>query len=52
MALKPGESTTIESGVFMMHAGMDGPHDFAVQLLTNDPNQPQKTVNVLSNWVP
>ena len=52
MALKPGESTTIESGVFMMHAGMDGPHDFAVHLNTNDPEQPEKIVNVLSNWVP
>jgi hypothetical protein len=52
MVLKPGESTVVESGVFMMHAGMDGPHNFAVHLLTNDPNQPQKTVNVLSNWVP
>jgi len=37
MVLKPGESTTIKSGVFMMHEGMDGPHDFAVHLKTNDP---------------
>jgi hypothetical protein len=52
MVLKPGETTVVESSIFMMHAGMDGPHDFAVRLLTNDPSQPQKTVNVLSNWVP
>jgi len=42
----------VESSIFMMPAGMDGPHNFAVHLLTNDPNQPQMTVNVLSNWIP
>jgi hypothetical protein len=52
MALKPGESTTIESSPFMMHAGMDGPHDFGVTLVTNDPNQPEKVIHVLSNWIP
>ena len=52
MVLKPGESTVIRSSVFMMHAGMDGPHDFAVHLKTNDPAQPQMIVSVLSNWVP
>jgi hypothetical protein len=52
MVLKPGESTTIQSSVFMMHKGMDGQHNFAVHLLTNDPVQPDKVVNVLSNWVP
>ncbi|MEW5828358.1 MAG: hypothetical protein AB1846_05655 [Chloroflexota bacterium] len=50
--MKPGESTVIRSSVFMMHAGMDGPHDFAVHLKTNDPAQPDLIVSVLSNWVP
>jgi len=52
MVLKPGESTTIQSSVFMMHEGMEGPHDFALHLITNDPAQPDKIVSVLSNWVP
>jgi hypothetical protein len=52
MVLKPGESTTIKSSIFMMHAGMDGPHDFRVHIKSNDPNNPDKTVTVLSNWVP
>lgn len=52
MVLQPGESTTIESSVFMMHAGMDGPHNFAVHLITNDPRHPDLVVNVISNWVP
>jgi hypothetical protein len=52
MVLKPGESTTIQSAVFMMHEGMDGPHDFAVHLKSNDPTQPDKVVSVLSNWIP
>lgn len=52
MALKPGESTVIRSSVFMMHEGMDGPHDFAVHLKTNDPQNPDLVVHVLSNWVP
>jgi len=52
MVLEPGESTTVQSSTFMMHSGMDGPHDFRVHLLTNDPAQPDKSVQVLSNWVP
>jgi hypothetical protein len=51
MALKPGESTTL-SMQFSMHEGMDGPHDFRVRLLTNDPDQPEKELVVLSDWVP
>jgi hypothetical protein len=31
---------------------MEGPHDFRVQLKTNDPAQPMKELVVLSNWVP
>jgi len=52
MVLKPGESTIVESGVFMMHEEMDGPHNFAVHLKTNDSNNPDMVVNVLSNWIP
>jgi len=52
MVLQPGESATVQSSVFMMHAGMDGPHNFAVHLVTNDPAQPDKVVNVVSNWIP
>jgi hypothetical protein len=52
MVLKPGQSTTLESSIFMMHEGMDGPHDFRVHIKSNDPNNPDKTVTVLSNWVP
>jgi hypothetical protein len=52
MALKPGESTYIESTVFMMHPGMDGPHDYGVHLQTNDPVNPDLIVHVLSDWGP
>ncbi len=52
MVLKPGESTTIESSVFMMHQGMDGKHNFAVHMKTNDPANSDMVVNVLSDWGP
>jgi len=52
MVLKPGESTTLESAVFMMHPGMDGKHDYAVHLKTNDPNSPDLIVHVMSDWGP
>jgi hypothetical protein len=52
MALKPGESTLVQSGEFTMHEGMDGPHNFAVHLKTNDRVNPDLIVNVLSNWIP
>jgi len=52
MVLKPGESTIVESGVFMMHEGMDGGHNFAGHLMTNDSQNPDMVVNVLSNWIP
>jgi hypothetical protein len=51
MALNPGESTTL-SMEFMMHEGMEGMHDFRVHLPSNDPDQPEHTLKVLSNWVP
>jgi hypothetical protein len=50
MSLRPGETTRITSAVFYMHPGMDGKHNFAVHLKTNDPTQPDMVVNVLSNW--
>jgi hypothetical protein len=43
--LKPGESTTVQSGTFRMHKGMDGPHNFPVHLKTNNPNHPDLVVN-------
>ena len=52
MVLRPGESTFVQSGEFMMHEGMDGPHNFGVHLVTNDPVKRDLVVNVLSNWVP
>jgi len=52
MALKPGESTVVESSAFMMHEGMDGPHNFAVHFKTNDPDNPDLAVNVISDWGP
>jgi hypothetical protein len=51
MALKPGESTTITASPFSMHPGMDGKHNYAVHLKSNDSTQPDVVVNVLSNWV-
>jgi len=36
----------------MMHAGMEGQHDFRVDLLTTDPVEPIKELVVRSNWVP
>ena len=35
-----------------MHEGMDGPHDFRVQVRTNDPTKPEQEVVIRSNWVP
>jgi hypothetical protein len=52
MVLQPGERTTLRSEMFMMHEGMDGPHNFGVHLITNDPAQPDLIVNVLSDWGP
>jgi hypothetical protein len=51
MVINPGERTTL-SMQFTMHEGMGGPHDFRVYLNTNDPEQPERVLTVLSNWVP
>ena len=50
MVLNPGQKTTL-SMQFMMHGDMGGKHDFRVHLPSNDPKQPDKTLQVLSNWV-
>ena len=52
MVLRPGESTVVRSNPFMMHEGMDGPHNYAVHLKTNDPNNSDLVVNVISDWGP
>ncbi|HEY6072848.1 MAG TPA: hypothetical protein VIV15_05490 [Anaerolineales bacterium] len=52
MVLQPGQSAYVESTVFMMHPGMDGKHDYAVHLQTNDPDNPDLIVHVLSDWGP
>lgn len=51
MVLNPGEQTTL-SMKFMMHAGMEGPHDFRVHIPNNDPEEGGMELVVLSNWVP
>ncbi len=50
MVLQPGDSTfvTLE---YLMHGSMGGQHDFVLHLVTNDPTQPDKTVDIRSNWV-
>jgi hypothetical protein len=50
MVLKPGQSTRV-SMEFMMHGDMGGRHNFRLHLVTNDPSQPDRQVNVLSNWI-
>ena len=51
MTLNPGQKTTL-SMQFMMHEGMDGKHLFRVHVKTNDPTQRERTLDVISNWVP
>jgi hypothetical protein len=52
MVLAPGESTTVTSGEYTMPEGMGGPHDFAIHLVTNDPETPDRVVNVVTLWGP
>ncbi len=35
-----------------VHPDMDGKHDYAVHLKTNDPQNPDLIVHVLSDWGP
>lgn len=34
-----------------MHAGMAGPHDFAISVKTNDKVEPEKVVHVKADFV-
>jgi hypothetical protein len=36
--------------MFMMHEGMEGPHEFRVHLRSNDPVTPEKLLVVKSDW--
>jgi hypothetical protein len=51
MVLNPGTTTTL-SMQFMMHGDMGGMHDFQVHLPSNDTTWGDKTLAVLSNWLP
>jgi hypothetical protein len=51
MTLQPGESTTL-SMQFMMHGDMGGKHVFKVTVPTNEPDQSEHELLVISNWVP
>lgn len=51
MVLNPGATTTL-AVQFMMHTGMDGMHDFEVHLPSNDASWGDKTLTILSNWIP
>lgn len=48
--LHPGEIATV-SMQYMMHPGMDGPHDLRIHLRSNDPENPEIQLTALSNWV-
>ena len=48
--IDPGQEGTITLD-FMMHEGMGGKHRFNINLKTNDPQEPNKLLVVLSNWV-
>ncbi|MBZ0296735.1 MAG: DUF1573 domain-containing protein [Anaerolineae bacterium] len=48
--LRPGEITTV-SMTYMMHPGMDGPHDLRIHLRSTDPSNPEIELTALSNWV-
>jgi hypothetical protein len=52
MTLQPGESTIIFVKFGMHGISMAGNHNFSVHLVTNDPTQKDRTVSILSNWVP
>ncbi|MBX3066362.1 MAG: DUF1573 domain-containing protein [Anaerolineae bacterium] len=48
--INPGETATLSIN-FTMTEGMGGPHQFNIELRTNDPHEPSKQLIVLSNWV-
>ena len=47
--IDPGKSTTI-SVAFVMHEGMGGQHTFDLVVSSNDPVQPQQTVEVKAKY--
>lgn len=49
-SVPPGGEATV-TVQFTMHPGMDGPHDFRVHLRSNDPLEPEKELQILSNWI-
>ena len=51
MTLQPGQETLLNMD-YTMHTGMDGPHRFDVHVRTNDPQESEKVLVALSNWVP
>ncbi len=50
MLLQPGQTTTITFGL-MMHGGMGGYHDLRLHLKSNDPEEPDRTITIISNWI-
>jgi hypothetical protein len=48
--LYPGEEATVSMS-FMMDLGMTGPHEYLAHIMTNDPQNPDLQVRILSNWV-
>lgn len=43
--MQPGQETTLSLPLFMgMHEGMGGPHQFAIDIASNDPAVPMRTV--------
>ncbi len=48
--IDPGQQANLTLH-FTMDEGMGGPHEFRVHLKTNDPQEPEKELVVLSNWV-
>jgi len=37
---------------YMMHEGMDGPHQFDIHVRTNDPETPELVLVARSDWGP
>ena len=50
MLLQPGETTVITFNL-MMHGSMGGYHDLRLHIKTNDLNQPDRSITILSNWI-
>lgn len=51
MTIAPGTSALMRLQ-FMMHAGMEGPHDFRIRIESNDPIEQSKEIIILSDWGP